>query len=125
LVVGIITVVVSLFLRLLTLSGLARWSFLTGFMAGAAGFLSLGLSWVYITRVLASIAIGAAILQAFRSQAASGRWWPFVLGVVVLVLVTSIPILGRLISWLASLAGLGSFWLWVRGKPAEAPTAAA
>jgi cytoskeletal protein CcmA (bactofilin family) len=125
LVVGIITVAVSLFLRLLTLSGLARWSFLTGFMAGAAGFLSLGLSWVYITRVLASIAIGVAILQAFRSQAASGRWWPFVLGVVVLVLVTSIPILGRLISWLASLAGLGSFWLLVRGKPAEAPTAAA
>ena len=125
LVVGVITVVVSLFLRLLTLSSLARWSFLTGFMAGAVGFLSLGLSWVYITRVFTSIAIGAAILQAFKSQAASGRWWPFVLGVVVLVLVTSIPILGRLLSWLASLAGLGSFWLWAREKSAEAPATGA
>ncbi len=120
-VVGVITVVVSLFLKLLTLSGLAGWSFFTGFMAGAAGLLSLGLSWVYITRVFASIAIGAAILQAFKSQAAGGKWWPFVLGVMVLVLVTSIPVLGRLLSWLASLAGLGSFWLWVMGQPGEVP----
>ncbi len=125
LVVSVVTVVVSLLLRLLTLSGLAGWSFLTGSFAGAAGLLSLGVAWVYITRVFVGIALGAAILQAFKSRAASGRWWPFVLGVVVLVLVTSIPILGRLLSWLASLAGLGSFWLWARGKPAEAPTTGA
>ncbi len=118
-----VTAIVSLLLRLLTLSGLAGLTFFSGLTAGAAGFVGFRLAWTYVARILASVAIGAAILQASKSQAAGSRWWPMLLGVFILVLVTSIPILGGFLSWIASLAGLGSFWLWARERPEEASPA--
>lgn len=116
-VLAVVTVVISLILNLLTIKGLAGWSFFTGLVAGAMGLWGMGLAWIYVTRVLTGIALGTAIFQAFKSKAAASKWWPFILGVVVLVLVTSIPTLGRILGWAASLAGLGSFWFWVRAEP--------
>ena len=118
-----VTVVVSLLLRLLTIRGLAGLTFFSGLLAGAAGLLGFRLAWSYVARILASVAIGVAILQASKSRAAGSKWWPMILGVVILVLVTSIPILGGLLSLIASLVGLGSFWLWAREGPEEAPPA--
>lgn len=115
-VLAVVAVVISLVLKLLTIKGLAGWSFFTALVAGAVGLWGMGLAWIYITRVLTGIALGTAILQAFKSKAAASKWWPFILGVVVLVLVTSIPILGRVLAWTASLIGLGSFWFWVRAE---------
>lgn len=119
------TAIISLAFRLLTLKGLAGWLFFAGLVAGATGLWGMGVAWIYVTRILASIALGTAILQAFKSKAAASKWWPFILGLVVLVLATSIPILGRLLAWIASLMGLGSFWFWVSAKSEEVTPASA
>ncbi|MCS7285958.1 MAG: hypothetical protein NZ653_02280 [Anaerolineae bacterium] len=120
LVLVIAVVIVSLLLGLLTIRELVGWSLFTGFMAGAAALWGMGLTWIYLTRVLVGFALGMGIFRAFRSQVTGRGWWPLIVGAVILVLITSVPILGRLLAWAASLVGLGAFWLWAREKPSLA-----
>ncbi len=120
----VVVLVISLLLRLVTIKDLAGWTFFAGLTAGAAGFLSMRLALSYVAMILVGLAVGVAILQAFRSRAAESRWWPMLLGVFILVLVTSVPILGGILSAIASVAGLGSFWLWAREASKEAPPSA-
>jgi cytoskeletal protein CcmA (bactofilin family) len=97
---------------LVTLGGLAgRLAVLGGIVTTTAGF-GFSLLWRYVTTVVIGLLLGQLIFRALNSQAEENRWWPMVLGVVILVIVTAVPILG----WLAKLAvvlfGLGAIWIW-------------
>jgi hypothetical protein len=97
-----------------TLGGLAgRFAVLGGIVTSATGF-SFSLLWRYVTSIVIALLIGQLIFRALNSSAEQNRWWPMVLGVVVLVMVTAVPVLG----WLAKLGiillGLGAIWIWGR-----------
>jgi chromate transport protein ChrA len=95
-----------------TLGALAgRFAVLGGLAVGATGF-GFSLVWTYVTRIAISLLLGQLIFRLFKSPAAEHRWWPMLLGVLIFVIITAVPVLG----WLATLAtvllGLGAVWLW-------------
>jgi hypothetical protein len=110
----ITTVVLTVFFGVVTLGGLAgRFATLGGIVTTATGF-SFGLLWRYVTSIVIAVLLGQLIFRAFKSAAEQNRWWPMVLGVVILVIITAVPVLG----WLARLGivlfGLGAIWIWGR-----------
>jgi cytoskeletal protein CcmA (bactofilin family) len=112
LIVG--TVLLAVFFGVVTLGELAgRFAVLGGIVMSTAGF-GFSVVWSYVTKIVISLLLGQLIFTLFKSPAAENRWWPVLLGVVIFVAITAIPVLG----WLARLAtvllGLGAAWLWAR-----------
>ncbi len=121
LVVGAVTAIFGV----ITLGELARrFLVLGGLVTGAVGF-SFGLLWRYVTSLVVSLLLGQLIFRLFQSDLEENRWAPMVVGVVVFVILWSIPILGWLVRLIAVLVGLGAIWLWgqdaLRGERAQPP----
>jgi len=96
----------------ITLGGLAgRLAVLGGIVTTTAGF-SFSIIWRYITTIVVGLLLGQLILRVLNSRADENRWLPMLLGVVILIAITAVPVLG----WLAKLAivllGLGALWIW-------------
>lgn len=106
------SVLLTVVFGVVTLGGLAgRLGVLGGIVITTAGF-SFSIVWRYVTTIIIGLLLGQLILRALNSPARENRWWPMVLGVVILVVFTAVPVLG----WLAKLAivllGLGAIWIW-------------
>lgn len=109
----IATVLLTIIFGAVTLGGLAgRLAVLGGIVTTSAGF-SFSLIWRYVTTIIISLLLGQLIFRALNSPAEQNRWWPVVLGVVIFVVVTAVPVLGWLIKLAAVLFGLGAFWIWL------------
>lgn len=118
-------ILVTVILGALTLGGLAS----------AVIFLGLGmlllvtifyvLVVVYLTKIVVSYWVGRFILERIHSTAVNNIFWSLLLGLLVLVILASIPVLGWLVKLVATLFGLGMLFLMVkawwdeRKKPAE------
>jgi len=114
LVLIIATVLLVIVFGAVTLGALAgRFVVLGGIVMSTAAF-GFSITWAYVTKIAISLLLGQLIFGLFKSPAAVHRWWPMLLGVLIFVIITAIPVLG----WLATLAtvllGLGAVWLWGR-----------
>jgi hypothetical protein len=111
LVILIATILVAVVLGVVTLGGLAGTTVWTGIltMALLAFFFSIAVT--YVTKLVVSFLGGRLILARLKPDWAEGRIWPLVVGVVLFVVITAIPILGGLISLIVVLLGLGALWL--------------
>ena len=114
LVLVIATVLLAVVFGVVTLGELAgRFAVLGGIVTSTVSF-GFSITWAYVTRIVISLLLGQLIFRLFKSTAAEHRWWPMLLGVLIFVIITAIPVLG----WLATLAtvllGLGAVWLWGR-----------
>lgn len=77
----------------------------------------------YVTKVIAAILLGRLILERPVPEQAHTRIWPLLVGVVVYVLLRSIPFVGWLVGVIATLLGMGAIWLtYKQGQPAVAET---
>lgn len=108
----IVSVLLTLLFGVVTLGGLAgRLAVLGGIVTTTTGF-GFSIVWRYVTTIVVGLLLGQLIFRALNSPVEKNRWWPMLLGVVILVVVTAVPVLG----WLAKLAivllGLGGFWIW-------------
>jgi hypothetical protein len=113
-VLVLVTALVSLILGAVTLGGLARQlAALGGIVTSTAG-LGFSLTWAYLTRIVVSMLVGRLILQRLEPSLADHRWWPMILGVLIFVGVTAIPVLGWFIKVGVTIFGLGAIWLWGR-----------
>lgn len=112
----IATGLLALLIGAITLGGLAG-NFLTlgGLVIGTAG-LGFSVTWAYLTRVVVSFLLGDLILRLFNAQPGGRRWWAFILGLLIFVAVTAVPILGWILGVFAALLGLGALWLWGRDR---------
>lgn len=110
LLVSVFAVILVFFLFLFTLGDLA-W-----FVIGLATVLILGLSLVfklavsYLARIIVAYLLGRLILARLKPDAAGSPFWPVVLGLFLVVLLVSIPVVGWLINLLVVLFGLGALW---------------
>ena len=111
LVILIVTILVAVILGVITLGGLAGTTAWTGAltMALLAFFFSIAVA--YVTKVVVSFLGGRLILARLKPDWADGRIWPLVVGVVLFVIITAIPILGWLVNLAVVLLGLGALWL--------------
>ena len=115
------TVILALITGLLTLGSLAVVVALAGGLILAilgSGF------WVFITyvaQIVVSYEVGRWILARGRAAGAVNRFAALLLGLVLLVILTGIPVLGGLTTLIVVLLGLGALWYsWTSRGPAVA-----
>ena len=114
LVLIIATVLLAIVFGIVTLGELAgRLAALGGIVMGAATF-GFSITWAYVTKIVISLLLGQLIFRLFKSTAAEHRWWPMLLGVLIFVIITAIPVLGWLATLVTVLLGLGAVWIWGR-----------
>ena len=114
LVLAIATVLLAIVFGVVTLGELAgRFVTLGGIVMGTVGF-GFSITWSYVTKIVISLLLGQLIFRLFKSPLAEHRWWPMLLGVLIFVIITAIPVLGWLAGLAAVLLGLGAVWLWGR-----------
>jgi hypothetical protein len=103
------------------------------FLVGALGTLAVGLAFFifilfafYVSKVVAADLLGGLILRKLAPKANIHRFWTFLLGLFLYVLLVSIPYLGFVLSFLAVLLGFGAIvqvLLAERAAPAAASSA--
>ncbi len=97
------------------LGGLAAASVFTGLFAISLSIFFFVLLVVYVVKIFVCLMVGRFMLLKMSPQAAEGRIWPILLGIVVYIAVTAMPIVGGLINTILIITGLGAVWLLVSG----------
>jgi len=111
LVILIVTILVAVVLGIITLGGLAGTTVWTGGLTMALLVFFFSIAVTYVTKVVVSFLGGRLILARLQPDWAEGRIWPLVVGVVLFIVITAIPILGWLVNLIVVLLGLGVLWL--------------
>jgi cytoskeletal protein CcmA (bactofilin family) len=111
LVILIATILVAVVLGAITLGGLAGTTAWTGALTMGLLVFFFSIAVTYVTKVVVSFLGGRLILARLKPDWADGRIWPLVVGVVLFIIITAIPILGGLINLVVVLLGLGALWL--------------
>lgn len=100
--------VLSYGIAILTLTNLA-------FLFAMLGMLSVGLAFFvfilfafYVSKVVVADMLGVLILNKLAPKATIHRFWPFLLGLFLYVLLVSIPYLGFVLAFLAIVLGFGA-----------------
>jgi cytoskeletal protein CcmA (bactofilin family) len=107
---------VILFLIIILAYGLAFIHFTNlAFLVGMLGMLAVGLAFFifvlfafYVSKVVVADMFGGLILRKLAPKARFHRFWPFLLGLFLYVLLVSIPYLGFVLAFLAVLLGFGA-----------------
>ncbi len=113
-IIFVIIIGITILLGILTLGELQ------GYFASLAlllqGFVAVifGLITAYVTKVVVGHCAGRWLLEQANSRQANGPIWPAIIGIVLFVIVASIPVLGWIIGLVVTLFGLGALWLWLR-----------
>jgi hypothetical protein len=107
-IILVLILVLSYGLAVLTLANLA-------FLFAMLGMLSVGLAFFifillafYVSKVVVADMLGSLILRKLAPNSVVHRFWPFVLGLFLYVLLVSIPYLGFVLAFLAVLLGFGA-----------------
>jgi len=111
LVLLIATILIAVIFGVITLGGLAGTTAWTGILIMALLVFFFSIAVTYVTKVLVSFLGGRLILARLKPDWAEGRIWPLVVGVVLFIIITAIPILGWLVNLVVVLLGLGALWL--------------
>ena len=80
---------------------------------GLLGFLTFA-ALLYVSQLVAAQALGDEILRRFRPGAWGSPAVSMAVGLVPLVLLSSLPWVGPLVWFVATLLGGGAIWLWLR-----------
>jgi hypothetical protein len=82
----------------------------------------------YLAQIIVSFLAGVLVLEGAGPGRGSGRVLPLVVGLVLYVILRTIPVLGFIVGLVVVLLGLGalSHWVWtkLRHRRAQSPTAA-
>jgi len=100
----LVVVPVAIIIAFITLVGIP-----TGIIAG----LLYGIA-VYISRVYIGVWIGRKVLGYLKKSIATAFFWPLVVGVIIIALISLIPVVGWLFRLFILLLSLGAMWaaLW-------------
>lgn len=116
----IIIIAIGLFLGMLTLWELA-WSFMAigGFSLGFVAT-AFSLFVIYISKAIVAFLVGLMILNRFAPAYAMYKPLALIIGLVLYVLLSAVPILGWVIGMLATVLGLGGVWLLYKDRRLQA-----
>jgi cytoskeletal protein CcmA (bactofilin family) len=122
-IAGIIIVAVGIFFMVISLGALGSVVFGIGFSGLALAFAIFLLLVNYGSKLVVAYLIGTRLLGQIAPDGKHQHVWGMLLGVLVYVLLRSIPFLGWLIGLVVTVIGLGAMWLlfqdWRNGrKPA-------
>jgi cytoskeletal protein CcmA (bactofilin family) len=132
-IVGFVVLVLVVLLAVILLAiglGLIRLDDLVGVTIFGAGTALTGVGFLFFLAVsfVAQAVVGLAVGRVMIGIAPARRWLALVLGVLVVVVLSAIPVVGGWLGVLIALFGLGAlileFWPWRRRAPEPAPVAA-
>lgn len=107
-----------------TLSGLSGTIVWVGIVTLFVMLVGFVLATSYLTKIIIGDMLGKWLFQRFSPELAQHKFWPMILGVLVLVLsigllrfpLLPIGFLGWLANFATILCGLGALWLWGRER---------
>ena len=116
----IIIIAVGLFLGMLPLWDLA-WSIMAigGFSLGLVTT-TFSLFVIYISKAIVAFLVGLIILNRLAPAYAMYKPLALIIGLVLYVLLSAVPILGWVIGMLATVLGLGAVWLLYKDRRLQA-----
>lgn len=91
------------------LSGSIIWVGLLCIFALTVGFILIT---AFLTKIVAAWLTGKMILGKLNPTLAESKIWPLVLGVLIVALLTSLPLIGWLFGVIITFVGLGACWIW-------------
>ncbi|MCD4672761.1 MAG: polymer-forming cytoskeletal protein [Anaerolineaceae bacterium] len=110
-VAGIVILGVGILFAVITLGALSRVVFGIGFSSLALVFAVFLLLVNYGSKLVLAYLVGTRLLGQVASNAKNQHVWGTLLGVLLYVLMRSIPFLGWLVGLVATVFGLGAMWL--------------
>lgn len=117
-----IILIAGILLTVVSLGALSQAIFGMGFSGLGFAFAAFLLLINQGSKLVVAYMIGKWLFNRVSPAYAEHRWWPLIAGVIIYVVLAGIPILGWLVSLVATLTGLGAIWLlYYQGKkqPAE------
>ncbi|MEJ2262660.1 MAG: hypothetical protein P8X95_04400 [Anaerolineales bacterium] len=108
LVVFAIILMLAFFLFNISLPGLAILLGTLGLTGLGLGVSVFWLSIAYVSKLIVALLVGRLLLKALAPRYAEGNLWPLLLGVILYVVVASIPYLGWVVATLVTFFGLGA-----------------
>ena len=117
-IAALMIVGVGLVAGIVTLGGLTNTVFGAGFALLGFAFTIFMLLILYGSKLAFAYLLGKLALQPFAPAYADHRLWSLLVGVVLYVLVASIPYLDALVAIVATLIGLGAMWYAYQGRQA-------
>lgn len=103
--------IAGLLFSVLTLGGISSTIFGLGFSALALAFAAFRLLVVYGSKLVIAYLAGEWVLGKVAPQARNKAVWSMVIGVVIYIILRSIPIVGWLFGLVVTIFGLGGMWL--------------
>ncbi len=114
LLIIVVMVVGGIFFGVLTLGGMSGsiiWIGLLSIFALTVGFV---LVTSFLTKIVVAWLGGKMIFNSLSPALVENKFWPLVLGVIIVALITSLPLVGWLFGLIIMFLGLGALWIWGR-----------
>ncbi len=129
LLIVIVMIAGGIIFGVLTLGGLSGAIVWLGILSMFALTVAFVLATAYITKIVVGTALGKWIFSKTNPTLAEHKFWPMILGVVVIAGVVALfrfPLVplgffGWLINFAVVLFGLGALWLWGRDRLSKQP----
>jgi hypothetical protein len=129
LLIVIVMIAGGIIFGFLTLGGISGTIIWLGILSMFALTVFFVLATTYVSKIVVGAAVGRWIFSKINPSLAEHRFWPMVLGVVVIAGVVALfrfPLVplgffGWLINFVVVLFGLGALWLWGRERFAKQP----
>jgi cytoskeletal protein CcmA (bactofilin family) len=106
-VIILVAVLVAIGLGLVGLDGLGG----TTVFATMVGLVVLGFLFFFVVAFGAHVLVGMSVGRLALGDAGARRWWALVVGVLIVVVMTSLPVVGGWIAFLVAILGLGALLL--------------
>jgi len=110
----VVTIILAVIFGRLTLGGLVPLVLGLGLLADATLLLGFLIFTGYVAQITMSFLGGRWLLDRVQPSWAPGRVLPLVVGLILFVILTAIPLLGVVIGLIVTLLGLGALWIWGR-----------
>lgn len=98
----------------LTLGGISGTIVWIGILALFALVIGFVLVTAFLTKIVVAWLSGKLILSRIKPELADHKFWPLILGVVIVAVLVALPFIGWLFGLLVTILGLGALWIWGR-----------
>ena len=129
LLIVIVMVAGGIIFGALTLGGISGTIIWLGILSMFALIVLFVLATAYVSKIVVGTAVGRWIFSKTNPSLAEHRFWPMILGVLVVAVVVALfrfPLVplgffGWLLNFAVVLFGLGALWLWGRDRFSKQP----
>jgi len=122
LLIVIVMIVGGILFGIISLGGVTGTLIWVGILAIFALIVGFVLFTGFGAQILVAWMSGKWILSRFNPALAEHKFWPVLLGVVIIGILVNLPLIGWLIGFLIMFFGLGALWLWGRERMSKPVT---